>query len=134
MSIFSREAADRSKLFESFAQRHGFTLLRGRFGGEYNNDQLSIRGEKGSTQLLLGLKVSDESGNVQLDPSSMGPYQQFSKNWLLTVSYALKLDPTQSLHGEAIEKALTDRTLSLFVLALIKPSREAVLVSIALPD
>src|SRR5579871_2477750 len=133
MNVFSKEAGERSKLFESLAAKQGFTLISGRFGGEFNNDQLSIRVEDGRTQLLLGLKVSDPSGNLQLDLMSMGPYQQFSENWLLTVSHALKLDPAQSSYGEAIEKALADQTLSLFVLVLMRPNGQAMLLRIALP-
>src|ERR1700733_11732305 len=120
MNVFSQEAGNRSKLFESLVSKEGFTLIGGRFGGEFNNDQLSIRIESGRTQLLLGLKVTDEAGNLQLDTQSMGPYQQFSRNWLLTVIHALKLDPAQSSHGQAIERALADGTLVLGVLLLTK--------------
>ena len=135
MNVFSKEAVNRSKLFESLISKEkGFTLIDGRFGGEFNIDQLSIRSENGTTQLLLGLKVTDEAGNLQLDPQSMGPYQQFSRNWLLTVIHALKLDPAQASHGEAIERALADGTLILGVLMVTKPDARVRMLRITLPE
>lgn len=135
MNVFSQEAVNRSKLFESLVSKEkGFTLIGGRFGGEFNNDQLSIRSENGTTQLLLGLKVTDEAGNLQLDTQSMGPYQQFSRNWLLTVSHALKLDPAQASHGKAIERALADGTLVLGVLMATKPDGQVIMLRITLPE
>ena len=134
MNVFSKEAANRSRLFESLVSKEGFALIGGRFGGEFNNDQLSIRIAGGTTQLLLGLKVTDDAGNLQLDTQSMGPYQQFSRNWLLTVSHALKLDPTQASHGKAIESALADGTLVLGILMVTKPDGQVRMLRITLPD
>ena len=133
MNVFSPEAATRSKLFESLVRKEGFSLISGRFGGEFNNDQLAIRIDGGRTQLLLGLKVTDEAGNLQLDTQSMGPYQQFSRNWLLAVCHALKLDPAHSSHGQAIEKALAGSALILGVLMIVKPGGQARMIRIELP-
>lgn len=134
MNVFSRQAADRSKLFEEVVSRDGFALISGRFGGEFNNDQLAIRVATGTTQLVLGLKVTDDTGGLQLDPQSMGPYQQFSRNWLLAVIHALKLDPAQASHGKSIETAFADGTLVLGVLMVAKPTGRVLLVRIALPE
>ena len=134
MNVQSTAAKERSKIFEQVATEQGFTVIRGRFGGEFNNDQLAIRSQANYTHLLLGLQVTDASGEVQLDTLSMGPHRQFTRKWIRAVCYALRLDPTQSAHATAIEGALADGTLVPAALVLTRPDANIGILRIALPD
>lgn len=134
MNIFSQEAQERSKLFESIAEKYEFKPMNGRFGGEYNNDQLAFNENNGKISLLLGLKVTDASGNLQLDTMSMGPFQQLSLNWLLAVIECLKLDNLQAGQAKKIESALKSKRLDIYVLVLDRTNGESKIIRIAAPE
>lgn len=69
MNNQSEQAIIRSRLFESLMQRHGAVLIPGRYGGDYNNDQLGFAEVDGEVTLFLGLKILDDEGGLQLDNS-----------------------------------------------------------------
>lgn len=83
------QAKVRSELFESIASRSGFELIPGRYGGDFNNDQLAIKLDEGAAQIMLGLKTLDEDGGVQLDCYSLGNYMQLEDEWLDVAIYSL---------------------------------------------
>lgn len=83
------QAKVRSELFESIVNRSGFELLPGRYGGEYNNDQLAIKLDENTAQIMLGLKTLDEEGGAQLDCLSLGNFMQLTDDWLDVAIYSL---------------------------------------------
>jgi len=83
------QAKVRSELFESIVNRSGFELLPGRYGGEYNNDQLAIKLDENTAQIMLGLKTLDEEGGAQLDCQSLGNFMQLTDDWLDVAIYSL---------------------------------------------
>lgn len=113
MNDFSADARNRTQLFTSVATREGAEVLPGRYGGEFNNDMLALGRTPDGTEevLLLGLKVSDESGNLQLDLHSMGPYRQLSRAWLRLVVHALQGVSRGQAAGERIAQALAQDRL-----------------------
>ncbi len=103
----------RSRLFASLAQKDKYEVLPGRYGGEYNNDMLALgpRRAEGWEILLLGLKVTDGEGNVQLDMHSMGPLRQMSRQWLEAVVHALRMVPNGCQAADRIATALASNKL-----------------------
>ncbi|MCE1239680.1 MAG: hypothetical protein LWW83_07185 [Azonexaceae bacterium] len=134
MNAYSEEARIRSSLFESIAHRYGFSVIEGRFGGEYNNDQLALKEQNGRTLLLLGLKATGPKGDLQLDQMSMGPFLQFSSEWLSAVIQSLKLSRSQYANAAAIEQARNSKSLDLVVLLFTKGTEDVKFLGITTPE
>lgn len=134
MNVFSQEARLRTGLFESIANRYGFDLINGRWGGEFNNDQLAIKEQDGRTILLLGLKSTSPSGDLQLDQMSMGPFLQFSSNWLSAVIQCLKIDRMQLLTATKIEFARDVKALDFVVLLVDKNNKDVKFLKVTVPE
>ena len=134
MNTFSQAARTRSQLFESLVKKDGYNLINGRFGGEYNNDQLAIKVDRGVVTLLLGLKATGQSGDLQLDQMSMGPFVQFSNEWISAVIQCLKLDHKQNTIASQIEEARNTKKLILGVLLINKLTKDMTVLRIATPE
>lgn len=134
MNLFSQEAKSRTELFESVAKGHGFVVLTGRFGGEFNNDQLAVKQQDDRTLLLLGLKRTGALGDLQLDQFSMGPFMQFSGDWLTAVVQVLKIDRTQYVTAFRIELARKLKKLDLVVLLIDHTTQEVKFLGVETPD
>ena len=134
MNVFSQEAKLRSQLFESVSNKYGFEEIKGRFGGEFNNDQLAIKKQDGRTILLLGLKATGPSGDLQLDQMSMGPFLQFSSDWVKAVIECLKIDRQQQIIGFQIELARNTKKLDLVVLLFDRVTKETKFLAVGVPN
>jgi hypothetical protein len=134
MNAYSEEARIRSSLFESIVLRYGFRVIEGRFGGEYNNDQLALKEQDGRTLLLLGLKATSPKGDLQLDQMSMGPFLQFSPEWISAVIQSLKLSQSQYANAVAIEQARNSKKLDLVVLLFIKGTEDVKFLRVTTPE
>ena len=131
MNEFSDEARQRTELFESLAKKDEFTILPGRYGGEYNNDMLAVREVDGKTLLVLGLKVTCQSGDLQLDMMSMGPHRQFSSEWIDTVIYSLSRTEDGQRFAKMLATAKAASALTMGILFLDKIDQQVKLVAIA---
>lgn len=134
MNTNSPEARQRSELFESISKRHGFIILNGRWGGEFNNDQLALQEQDGKTILLLGLKVTSPSGDLQLDQMSLGPFVQLSPLWISAVIQCLKLDKEQADISSKIERAQKSNTLLPTLLIYDKSSNDVKFLRVKVPE
>jgi hypothetical protein len=134
MNAFSQEAKLRSQLFESVSKKYGFKEINGRFGGEFNNDQLAIKEQDGRTILLLGLKATGPSGDLQLDQMSMGPFLQFSADWVKAVIECLKIDRQQYITAFQIELARNTKKLDLVVLLFDRVTKETKFLAVGVPN
>ncbi|STQ91128.1 hypothetical protein [Iodobacter fluviatilis] len=105
---YSEYAIKRSSIFVSTVENDGFEVLPGRYGGEYNNDMLAIGKSKEQDKdiLLLGLKVTGDDGDLQLDMKSLGSHRQLSSEWLDVVVYSLRLSEQGCHFAERIAAAL----------------------------
>ena len=130
---FSSQALQRSELFESITTKEGCKPIKGRFGGEYNNDQLAMLvQDDGKVTLMLGLKISD-NGNVQLDNMSMGGFQQFSEKWLLAVLEYLKNSDNDINISEQLALAWKTNKLILGLLCMDKNDASVIIIRVETP-
>lgn len=127
----SDQAKIRSSLFESITLRDGCELIPGRYGGDYNNDQLAIRKNGDSVILLLGLKLFDKSGETYLDKSSLGPFMQLSAPWLDALVQCLKIDSATTKFAEIIEHARREGQLVTGIACLNKETNDVQIIRIA---
>jgi len=134
MNSFSNEAKVRTDLFDSIAKKYGFLAIDGRYGGEFNNDQLAFKPQEGRTILLLGLKTTSKAGDLQLDQASMGPFMQLSDDWLLAVIQCLKIDRLQRFKSVALEFALKNKTLDRAVLLYDRQSKDVKFLGVSTPN
>ena len=134
MNFFSSEARLRSELFESIALRHGFSLIEGRFGGDFNNDQLAFKEQGSRVILLLGLKRTSSTGDLQMDQMSMGPFLQFSSKWMLAVIQSLKLSENQYQKAIVLEKARAAKTLDFVLLLHDRVANDVKFLGVKAPD
>ncbi|WP_342308090.1 hypothetical protein WLF14_21550 [Pseudomonas fluorescens] len=111
MNNLSKDAQVRSQLFESLVGRYNATLIPGRYGGDYNNDQLAISEADGNVTLFLGLKLLDSQGALQLDAASLGPHLQYSKPWFSALVASLKVSLDTVKFSINIESALSQTLL-----------------------
>jgi hypothetical protein len=111
MNNLSKDAQVRSQLFESLVGRYNATLIPGRYGGDYNNDQLAISEADGNVTLFLGLKLLDSQGALQLDAASLGPHLQYSKPWFSALVASLKVSLNTVEFSIKIESALSQKLL-----------------------
>lgn len=119
MNNRSEQAQLRSKLFINYSERNGAVVLPGRWGGDFNNDQLAIYQTEGGVVLLLGLKTtSAQESEISLDTNSLGSYVQFSAPWLRSLILCLRQDEMFHDFADMIEKSWIGKTLigSLLVL------------------
>lgn len=130
MNTFSDEAEIRTQLFVSLATKDGLTVLPGRYGGEYNNDMLAVKDIDGKTLLVLGLKVSDDEGNQQLDMQSMGAHRQFSPEWLDTIIYSLGLLQEGKPHANKIAAAKEAGRLKMGLVCLDRTDEQVSILAI----
>lgn len=86
------QAKVRTEFFESIMTRNGYEILPGRYGGEYNNDQIALRVDDESSSLMLGLKSLNDDGSGQLDVMSLGANMQLSDEWLKAVEACLAVN------------------------------------------
>lgn len=129
----SSQALVRSELFESITTREGCKSIKGRFGGEYNNDQLAMLvQDDGKVTLMLGLKISD-NGDVQLDNMSMGGFQQFSEKWLLAVLEYLKNSDNDISISEQLALAWKTNKLILGLLCMDKNDSSVIIIKVETP-
>lgn len=131
MNVFSEEARTRSALFESIAKREGLSLLPGRYGGEYNNDMLAVREVDGGTHLVLGLKVTNQNGDLQMDIMSMGPHRQFSPEWIDTIIYALSRTEEDQRFADMLSTAKAASTLTMGLMFLDKVDQQVKVIAIS---
>lgn len=111
MNNASNEAKQRTKLFESLMAKQGALILPGRFGGDYNNDQIAIIRRGAAIDILLGLKILEKDGSLQFDMLSLGAFMQLSRVWLNALIACLKLDANTKVVADEIEAALKDGKL-----------------------
>ncbi|EJM15016.1 hypothetical protein PMI21_03444 [Pseudomonas sp. GM18] len=131
MNNQSEQAIIRSRLFESLVQRHGAVLIPGRYGGDFNNDQLGFAEVDGEVTLLLGLKILDDEGGLQLDNSSLGPHVQYSTSWLKALIQCLKLDSETIGYSMKIEAAMSRGSLVAGVICMNGKSQEIKMLRVA---
>lgn len=118
MNNQSEQAKIRSRLFESLVQRHEAVLVPGRYGGDFNNDQLGFVEKDGEVTLFLGLKILGDEGGLQLDNSSLGPHVQYSTFWLKALIQCLKLDSETVGYSNKIEAAMGNDSLVAAVICM----------------
>jgi len=134
MNDFSEDANKRTKLFHRIAEQNNMTVLPGRYGGEYNNDMIAIGDKHNSPTLWLGLKVTGDKGDLQLDKHSMGGFLQFSSNWLKMVITSLHLQTKHHDASNFIEQALITQTLSLGVVYIDIETKQPNVLPMAIQD
>lgn len=121
MNEFSEQSGLRSRLFESFVTRQGATVLPGRYGGDYNGDQLAYMAlPDQKIVLLLGVKVPSKNGDVQLDRYSLGDHMQFSPDWVAVLVFSLALADATKVAASVIADAQRDGRLTTALL-ILKP-------------
>ena len=131
MNNLSKDALLRSQLFESLVDRYKATLIPGRYGGDYNNDQLAISEGDGNVTLFLGLKLLDSQGGLQLDAASLGPHVQYSKSWLCALVASLKGSSDTVQFAVKIDSALTQNLLLACVVCMSPVTQDIKLLRIA---
>jgi hypothetical protein len=131
MNNQSEQAIIRSRLFESLVQRHGAVLVPGRYGGDYNNDQLGFVEIGGEVKLFLGLKILDDEGGLQLDSSSLGPHLQYSIPWFKALVQCLKLNSESVEYSSKIEIAMGRGSLLAWVICMNSSSQEITMFRVA---
>lgn len=132
MNVFSSDARKRSDIFTKVINKQGFTILPGRYGGEYNNDMLAAGEKEGQFMLLLGMKTTGSDGGIQLDSYSMGDFLQFSKNWLMMVVQSLRLGGKELTLADKIEQHTQTGDISLSVVYLDLNSKELNIIPVAM--
>lgn len=113
----------RQQLFQSLMTRQGATMLPGHYGGDENADELAIYQNDKSVTLLLGLKMLDATGGLQLAKSPSGHFQ-LSAEWIKELKGQLQRDPQTQAQGQAIQKALENNSLVAAVVCLSAPTRQ----------
>jgi hypothetical protein len=131
MNNQSEQAKIRGRLFESLLQRYGAVLVPGRYGGDFNNDQLAFTEKDGEVTLFLGLKILGGEGGLQLDDSSLGPHVQYSKSWLKALVQCLKLDSESVGCSAKIEAAMINNSLVAAVICMDSNSQEVKVFRVA---
>lgn len=131
MNNLPKDAQVRSKFFESLVGRYNATLIPGRYGGDYNNDQLAISEDNGNVTLFLGLKLLDSQGGLQLDAASLGPHVQFSKPWFCALVASLKSSADTVQLAVKIDSALAQNLLLACVVCMNPVAQEVKLLRIA---
>ncbi|MCU1741155.1 MULTISPECIES: hypothetical protein [unclassified Pseudomonas] len=131
MNHLSEKAKERTQLFESLVLRQGAALIPGRYGGDYNNDQLAIFESDSNVTLLLGLKFLDAQGGLQLDTASLGPHTQYSKPWLNTLVMSLNCLQETAQLARKIDNAIDKGTLVACVVCLDVETQEVKMLRIA---
>ncbi|WPN20786.1 hypothetical protein [Pseudomonas marginalis] len=132
MNNLSKDAQVRSQLFESLVGRYNATLIPGRYGGDYNNDQLAISEADGNVTLFLGLKLLDSEGALQLDAASLGPHLQYSKPWFSALIASLKCSPDTVQFSVKIESVLAKILLVACVICMDPVTQDIKLLRIAI--
>lgn len=132
MNNLSKDAQVRSQLFESLVGRYNASLIPGRYGGDYNNDQLAISEGDGDVTLFLGLKLLDSQGGLQLDAASLGPHIQYSQPWLSALVASLKCSPETVQFSVKIESALAQNFLVACVVCMNPVTQDIKLLRIAI--
>ncbi|MCQ2993174.1 hypothetical protein NLO88_06915 [Pseudomonas syringae] len=132
MNNLSKDAQVRSQLFESLVGRYNAILIPGRYGGDYNNDQLAISEDDGSITLFLGLKLLDSQGGLQLDAASLGPHVQYSKSWLSALVASLKCSSGTVQIAVKIDSALAQSLLQACVVCMSPATQDVKLLRIAI--
>jgi len=99
----NEQAQVRAELFESIMTRNGYEVVPGRYGGEYNNDQIAIQISDDQSSLMLGLKSLNEDGSGQLDTMSLGSNMQLSDEWLDAVVACLDVNPETKVFADKIK-------------------------------
>jgi hypothetical protein len=128
----TEQARLRSALFESVVTRNGFRMLPGRYGGDFQSDQLALQIANGKTTLVLGLLTTSPGGDLQLDRSSMGGHMQFSREWIIGVARALEEEHADPADAETIRNAFREGKLYLGAL-IIKPGKDVIVLRIETP-
>ena len=116
----SDQAKIRSELFESIMNRSGYEIVPGRYGGEYNNDQIAIKIDAESATLMLGLKSLNEDGSGQLDAMSLGSNMQLTDEWIEAVIACLNINPETKNFAQKVKavKAHKDFTRAMVAVNL----------------
>jgi hypothetical protein len=127
----SEQAKSRAQLFESVVKRYEAVVLPGRYGGDYNNDQLAYSEANGKVTLFLGLKLLDSTGGLQLDAASLGPHMQYSESWLLALVRCLEVSSETIEYSIKIKEAMDSRTLVACVACMDTKSQEVKFLRIA---
>jgi hypothetical protein len=131
MNHLSEKAKEITQLFESLVLRQGAVLIPGRYGGDYNNDQLAIFESNGGVTLLLGLKLLDAKGGLQLDTASLGPHTQYSKPWLNALVASLNCLQETTPLAMKIDSAMDKGTLVACVVCLDVETQEVKMLRVA---
>lgn len=124
MNSQSEQAIVRSKLFEWLVNKYGGVLIPGRYGGDFNNDQLGFAEAAENVTLFLGLKILDGEGGLQLDSASLGPHVQYSAPWLKALVQCLKLNAETTQYSVKIEAAMSRGDLIAAVICMDSNSKE----------
>lgn len=92
MNQFCQKAKVWDDLFSNVATGQGLTLLPGRYGGEYNNDQVAVGKLHGDFVVFFGIKL-DHGAGLQLDTLALGPFMQGSADWLTMIHHIMQRTP-----------------------------------------
>jgi len=110
--------------------KYNALVLPGRYGGDYNNDQLAIVEGDGKVTLMLGLKLLEDNGGLQLDNASLGPHTQYSNSWIRALVGCLSCNPETENVSVKINQALEAGALDAVVLILNQDSHQVSLLKI----
>lgn len=131
MNSQSEQAIVRSQLFGSLVEKYGGVLIPGRYGGDFNNDQLGFAETAENVTLFLGLKILDGEGGLQLDSASLGPHVQYSAPWLKALVQCLKLNAETTQYSTKIEAAMSRGSLVAGVICMNDNSQEIKMFRVA---
>lgn len=102
----------RVDLFKSIVEQDGLTIIPGHYGGEHCYESLAIaRTANNTVTLMLGLKVTDEEGNILLSSNSLGAHMQYSPEWIQILIFSLSLSDELKGFSEMIAEAHKTDTL-----------------------
>lgn len=132
-SNMNEQVRQRASLFESVAVRRGFRILPGKYGGDFQSDQLAIQVANGKTTLLLGPLVTSSDGDLQLDMSSMGGHMQYSREWIIEATRVLTSVYARHEDAETILNSFKNGSLYLGAFLIEKKSGEVKLIRIETP-
>jgi hypothetical protein len=122
---------DRAILFTLFAQARNYSVIPGRYGGEFDSDMLALGEKGGQTVLVLGLKALDADGGIQIDTHSLGGHKQLTAEWLDILVSSLGQSEETSHFADAISFARDSGTLALELLYVEPATRTFTTVGIA---
>lgn len=134
MNKLNEQAQLRSRLFASLVAKQGANVMPGRYGGDYNNDQLAYQENNGVVTLLLGLKLTGDDGGVQLDTESLGPHTQYTKPWCSALVQCLLLNPESVPYGEKIKVALDSGKLVAEVVGMNAETHAVFMIKVEVGD